>query len=324
VYTVVPELPMPGFDNKGPSPLAKLTFALSLITRESDYQQEQAICAQECARRANVDLEITYADDDAIKQSQQLLEVVQNRSREVNALILEPAGRTAFPQVARAAAAAGLGWVVMNRSDNSITELRQRYDFPIYSVTEDHNETGRILGRQVAALLPKGGVLLCLQGPSGSPVSDLRLAGMAETKPANIDLKFLRSPHWTEEGGYNAVTAWLRLSTSHDAHFIGVMGQSDLIALGAYRAFRDHTTGEKRDRWLGLPFLGVNGLKLGRDAVQRGTLAATVVVPSSAGAAVESLVRAYREGVRPPERIFVTPKSFPELAVLASRSETSK
>lgn len=311
-------------DNKSSNPPSKLTFALSLITRESDYQQEQAICAQECAQRLKIDVEISYADNDAIKQSQQLLQIIQSRSHEVNALIFEPAGNTAFPQVARAAAAAGLGWVVMNRGDDSITELRQRYGSPICSVTEDHKETGRILGRQVAALLPQGGMLLCVQGPSGSPVTGLRLAGMEETKPANIDLKFLRSAHWTEEGGYKAVASWLRLSTSHDADIIGIMGQSDLIALGAYRAFRELAQTERRDRWLDLPFLGVNGLKLGRDAVQRGTLAATVVVPPSAGVAIESLVRAYREGVRPAERIFVTPKSFPELAGLAARREKSK
>jgi ABC-type sugar transport system substrate-binding protein len=309
--------------NKSPNLPTKLTFVLSLITRESDYQQEQAISAQECARRLKVDIEISYCDNDAIKQSQQLLEVIQNRSHGVNALIFEPAGSTAFPQVARAAVAAGLGWVVMNRSDDSIAELRQRFVSPICSVTEDHIETGRILGRQVAALLPKGGMLLCLQGPSGSPVSALRLTGMEETKPANIDLKFLRSAHWTEEGGYNAVAAWLRLSTSHDADIIGIIGQSDLIALGAYRAFRDHAQVEKRDHWLSLPFLGVNGLKLGRDAVKRGTLAATIVVPPSAGVAIECLVRAYREGIRPPERIFVKPPSFPELPVLAPREVKS-
>jgi hypothetical protein len=49
-----------------------------------------------------------------------------------------------------------------------------------------------------------------------------------------------------------------------------------------------------------------------------------VVVPPSAGIAIESLVRAYRESVRPAARIFVTPQSFPELAVLTSRSEKSK
>lgn len=297
----------------------KLTFVVSLITRESDYQREQASCAEQTARRLNVEVEILYADNDAIKQSQQLLEVIQNRASSVNALILEPAGNTAFPQVARAAANANLGWVVMNRNDASIPELRSHYRSPICTVTEDHKETGRILGLQIGALLPGGGTVLCVQGPAGSPVSDWRVEGMNETKPDKIKLKFLRSAHWTEEGGYKAVSSWLRLSTAHDEDIAGIVGQSDLIVLGAHRAFREHTTGEKRDRWIKLPFLGVNGLKAGQDAVRNGTLAATVVVPPGATAAVDTLVRAYREGVRPPECVVVTPKSFPDLATLSPR-----
>jgi len=306
------------------NPSTKLTFLVSLITQESDYQREQANSAQESARQLNAEIEITYADNDAIQQSQQLLDVIQNRSSAVNALIFEPAGSTALPHVARAAAGAGLGWVVMNRGDDSIAELRSQYDSPTCIVTEDHRETGRILGRQMAALLPDGGKVLCIQGPSGSPVTGWRLEGTNETKPANIELKFLRSAHWTEEGGHHAVAGWLRLATSHDTDIAGVMGQSDLIALGAYRAFREHTTGEKRDRWLELPFLGVNGLTLGQDAVQRGMLACTVVVPPSAGPAVETLVRAYREGIRPEARISVTPKSFPDLGMLAPRGRTHR
>jgi ABC-type sugar transport system substrate-binding protein len=299
----------------------KLIFVVSLITRESDYQREQAFCAEQSARRLNVDVEILYADNDAIKQSQQLLEVIQNRASSVNGLILEPAGNTAFPQVARAAANANLGWVVMNRSDVSIPELRNQYQSPVCTVTEDHKETGKILGQQIGALLPGGGTVVCIQGPAGSPVTGWRLEGMNETKPDDIELKFLRSAHWTEEGGYKAVASWLRLSTAHNQEIAGVIGQSDLIVLGAHRAFREQTAGEKRDRWMKLPFLGVNGLKAGQDAVRNGTLAATVVVPPSATAAVETLVRAYREGVRPPECVVVTPRSFPDLAILSAHRE---
>jgi len=306
-------------DSRSSNPSAKLTFVVSLITQESDYQREQAYSADQAARRLNVNVEICYADDDAIKQSEQLLEVVQNRSSGVNAVIFEPAGRTAFPQVARAAAAARLGWVVMNRSDPSIAELRRRYSSPIFTASEDHEETGRILGRQMAVLLPHGGAVLCVQGPSGDPVTERRMAGMSKTKPNNIELKFLRGAHWAEEAGHKAVASWLRLSTSQNSHIAGVIGQSDMIALGAHRAFRELTLGEKRDRWLGLPFIGVNGLQAGQDAVRSGVLAATVVIPPSSGAAVETLVRAYREGVRPQECILVSPRSFPDLATLVSR-----
>src|SRR5262249_49645051 len=175
------------------NPSTKLTFLLSLITQESDYQREQANSAQEVARQLNVEIEISYADNDAIKQSQQLLEVIQNPSSAINALIFEPAGSTALPHAARAAANAGLGWVVMNRDADSIAELRSQYDSPTFVVTEDHRETGRILGRQMGALLPNGGTVLSIQGPSASPVTAWRLKGTNETKPANITLKSLRS-----------------------------------------------------------------------------------------------------------------------------------
>jgi hypothetical protein len=47
-----------------------------------------------------------------------------------------------------------------------------------------------------------------------------------------------------------------------------------------------------------------------------------VVVPPSAIAATETLVRAYREGVRPEERILVAPKSFPDLRTLVPRGKS--
>lgn len=298
----------------------KLSFVVSLITQESDYQREQADAARQVASRFNVGLQVFYADNDAIKQSQQLLEVVQNPSSGVTALILEPAGNTAFPRVAHAAATAGLGWVVMNRDDTSLAELRSQYSHPVFAVTADNEETGRILGRQMAILLPSGGTVLCLQGPSGNPVSERRLVGISETKPENIQLTLLRSPSWTEAGGCQAVTSWLRLSTSHAANIAGVISQSDLIALGAHRAFKERTSGAARDRWLSLPFLGVNGLKLGQEAVRRGVLASTVVIPPTTVPAIEMLVRSYREGFRPPERTLVAPCSFPDFGMLAPRA----
>jgi ABC-type sugar transport system substrate-binding protein len=299
--------------------MKKLSFVVSLITQESDYQREQADAARQTARRLNVDLQIFYADNDAIKQSQQLFEVIQNSSSGVNALILEPAGSTAFPRVAQAAVAAGFGWVVMNRDDASTSKLGSGSSHPVFTVTADQEETGRILGRQIAILLPRGGTVLCVQGPSGNPVSEQRMVGINQTKPENIKLRLLRSPHWTEAGGFQAVSSWLRLSVSHDEDIAGVVGQSDLIALGANRAFHEHTAGTARDRWLSLPFLGVNGLKIGQNAVSSRKLASTVVVPPATVPAIEMLVRAYRDGVRPPERTLVPPKSFPDLDMLAPR-----
>jgi hypothetical protein len=66
-----------------------------------------------------------------------------------NAIVIEPASGTALPQ-ARAACAAGIGWAVLNRAPD-ISELRRTSTAPIFSVSSDHFEIGRIQGRQFAS-----------------------------------------------------------------------------------------------------------------------------------------------------------------------------
>ena len=57
-------------------------------------------------------------------------------------IILEPVGGPALPQVARAAAAAGIGWVLLNRDVDYLHELRKAYAVPIFGITCDHEEIG--------------------------------------------------------------------------------------------------------------------------------------------------------------------------------------
>src|SRR2546426_10751781 len=147
--------------------MKKLNFLLSLTTTDNDYQIEQAAAAEEAARRLGADVQIVHADNDSIAQSQQLLKVIQSRSdAHPDGIIFEPVGGTALPQVARAAAAAGIGWVVLNRDVEYVTELRKAYRVPIFSITSDHEEIGHIQGKQFAALLPKGGSVLYIDRKS--------------------------------------------------------------------------------------------------------------------------------------------------------------
>lgn len=298
-------------------PISNLSFVVSLITEDSDYQRDQAAAAKEAADRLKVNVRICYAENDAIKQNQQLFEVIQNPSSGVNAIVVEPAGSTALPQVARAAVDAGLGWVLLNRDDASISELAQRSKNPVFAVTANQEETGRIIGQQLRALVPTGGDVLCIQGPTSNPVSAQRLDGMNDTKPENVTFKLLRSPYWTEAAGFQTVSSWLRLSTSQHGEYAAVVAQSDLIALGARRAFQELTNLDVRDRWLSLPFLGVNGLKVGQNAVRSKLLASTVAIPPSTVPAIEMLVKAYRNGQAAPRVTFVRPSSYPSLDVLA-------
>jgi ABC-type sugar transport system substrate-binding protein len=299
--------------------MKKPSVLVSLTTKDNDYQQEQAADAEQTARRLGVDLQITFADNDAITQSQQLLKVIQNTSgQRPDAIVFEPAGGTALPQVGRAAVSAGIGWVVVNRDVEYISDLRRGVRLPIFCVTSDHEEVGRIQGQQFASLLPNGGSVLYIQGPAESLPAKQRSAGMYETKPVNIQLKVMKA-QWTEESSYKTVSSWLRLSTSHETHIDVIGAQDDSMAVGARKAFQDHTTGAARDRWLSLPYTGCDGLpKTGQAWVRSGLLTATVVIPPNTGQAIEMSVQALRSGVMPPERSITAVSSFPPLETLAS------
>jgi len=299
--------------------MKKLNFVVSLTTNDNDYQMEQAASAAEAARRLGIGLELMYAESDSILQSQQLLKIIQSGPESHPAGILfEPIGGTALPQVARAAASAGIAWVVLNREVDYIAELRRSYKVPIFSVTSNHEEIGRIEGKQLTALLPGGGTVLYIQGPAESLAAKQRTAGMCETKPDNIQLKMMKG-NWTEGSAHKALSAWLKLSTSLQTKIDVIAAQNDAMAVGAKKAFQELSEEAGRDRWLSLPYLGCDGVpKTGQSWVKSGLLAATVVNPANTGQAIEMLAHALQTGTTPSERTFTTPRSFPAIDQLGS------
>jgi len=61
--------------------MKKLKSLVSLHTKDSDFQIAQASAAEEAAHKFGVDAEITFADNNAVNQSTQILKAVQNRPR---------------------------------------------------------------------------------------------------------------------------------------------------------------------------------------------------------------------------------------------------
>ena len=300
--------------------MTKLRILVSLTTSDNDYQIEQAQAAEEAARKLGVEAQVVYADNDAITQSTQLLRAIQVPPDDrPHAIVFEPVGATALPQVARAAVAEGIGWCILNRDAPYVPELRRLGKAPVFTTTSDHVEIGRIQGRQFAALLPQGGSVLYIQGPSENSAAKERTAGMMETKPANIHVTLLRA-QWTEDSAQRCVRSWLKLSTSQRAAIDVVGAQDDSMAIGARDAFLEVESESDRDRWLRLPYTGCDGLpKTGQAWVKNGTLAATIFVPPNAGQAVDLLVGAIRERKAVLERALIDPVSIPPIAELKPR-----
>jgi ribose transport system substrate-binding protein len=297
--------------------MKKLHFLVALTTDDNDYQIEQAQSAEQAARKLGVEVQIIYAENDAITQSTQVLKAIQSTENlRPDAIIFEPVGGTALPQVARAAVTAGIGWAVLNRDASYIPELRKASSVPVFSLSSDHIEIGRIQGRQFAALLPHGGSILYIQGPAENSAAKERTVGMQETKPANIHVTSHRG-QWTEESAQRSVRSWLKLSTSQKAAIDLIAAQDDSMTLGARKAFQELPNESDQERWLKLPFTGCDGLpKTGQAWVRSGILTATVFVPPNAGQAMEMLFQAIQQGKELPATALTVPKSIPPLADL--------
>ncbi|MBZ5613775.1 MAG: sugar ABC transporter substrate-binding protein [Acidobacteriia bacterium] len=295
--------------------MKKPRFLLSLTNDDNDYQIEQTSAAQQAARKLGVELQIVYAGNDGIVQSQQLLSSIHSTNApRPDAIIFEPAGSTAHPQVVRAAAAAGIGVVLLNSNADYISELRRHCQVPVFAITSNHEEIGRIQGRQVGALLPAGGIVLYIQGPSDSSAAKQRYTGFLETKPENVQLRALKA-HWTEASAHKTVSSFLCLSTSRQAKIEAVCAQDDSMAMGARKAFEECS--ELRKAWQKMAFLGCDGLpKTGQEWVRSNLLTATIFIPPNADQAIEMMVKSIASGVLPPERTFTIAKSFPAVEVL--------
>jgi ribose transport system substrate-binding protein len=301
--------------------MKKLRFLISLHNHENDFQVAQAQSATDAARKLGGVVEIVYADDEAVNQSTQLLKAIQSPvDSRPDAIVVEPVGATALPQVAQAASAAGIGWAVLNRRPDYLSALRSAATRPVFALSSDNLEIGCTQGRQFAALLPQGGSVLYVEGPSQSSSAQERTSGMLKTKPSNIRVAMLKA-RWTEQSAGRAVQSWLKLSTSQSASINLVGAQDDSMAIGARKAFQEVTNEAERSRWLSLPFTGCDGLPAtGQAWVREKLLTATIHIPPLTGQAMEILARAIQDGTQPTEYSFTKSYSIPPLESLVPRN----
>jgi ribose transport system substrate-binding protein len=282
------------------------------------YLREQTLAAKATADRLGVELQVLDAEMDPVLQSQQLLKFVQSgTASRPDGILLEPVSATGLPRVAEAAVAAGIGWVVSNAQVDYLGTLRRNAKVPVFLISQDHVEVGRIQGRQVGAMLPEGGSILYLRGPAMSSLASRRFEGLESGKPANVEVKSLKVQGSTADGAYNAVCSWLNLSTGRPEGMQLIASQNADFILGARKAFETHTAEPERKKWLALPCAGVGIPSQIKPLVDQRVLCAAVMTSLTMDTALEMLMQAMKQGSQPREQTFVEAHSYPPLEDLA-------
>jgi ABC-type sugar transport system substrate-binding protein len=293
-------------------------FVLS-IPGDTTYQRAQAAAAQAIAQRLGAELEVVTAQMDSVAQGQQLLGFIQARTgSRPDAIIIEPVSAAGLPRVAEASVAAGIAWVVSNAHVDYIGALRENPRVPVFQVSQDHMEVGRLQGKQIGAILPKGGSVLYLRGPAMSWWATKRFEGMERMKPNNVEVRSLKVLSSSAEGARHTVSSWLDLTKHRPESTQLIVSQNIDFLIGADEAF-ETTSGSDRARWLALPRTGVGVSERSRPLVDRGALCAAVVTSLTLDRAVEMLARSMKDGSQPPEHTFVEAYSYPDLDELAKK-----
>src|ERR1700730_2373635 len=108
--------------------MTKRKIVLSLLSKEQEFQVMQAADAVRAAARAGIDVDVVYANNNGALQLEHLYRYVQAPERlRPAAIVAQTVVGDGLPRVARDAAKAGIGWILLNREAHYIDSLRAEY-----------------------------------------------------------------------------------------------------------------------------------------------------------------------------------------------------
>ena len=275
----------------------------------------QADDGRAAAQRSGLEAEVVFCSNNPATQHRQILTALQlPEGRRPVAVILQPSAVVGFDALARSAVEAGVGWIVLDAAPY-LDGLRR--EFPgkaLALVAADNREMGRLMGKLIRTLLPRGGRAVHLEGPSLISTVVHRRSGMLEgLDGSGVEITKTLAGDWSEASGEKAITFWLKLGSRKERPDL-VVAQNDSMAAGAHRAVH-----ALRPEWGEIAFTGYDGLPNGgQRLVREGVLAGTVVQPTTLPTCVELVARSLR-GEQVPPATLLAPRTYPSLEEVALR-----
>jgi ribose transport system substrate-binding protein len=242
-----------GSDSAAPS---NPKVVLSLSTLNNPFFVEVRDGAQAAAKTANIQLEVTDAQNDSATQANQLANAQTGAAK---AVIVNPVDSDAAASSVGALTKANIPVVAVDRTVNGATLSSL--------VASDNVAGGKQAAAELATALGNKGTIIVLQGVAGTSASRDRGAGFAEGMKAFPDIKVVAQ----QTANFDRTAALDVTTNLLQAHpdVTGVFAENDEMALGAIQAL-----GAKAGKEVKV--VGFDGTKDGLAAITAGTMAASI------------------------------------------------
>ncbi|WP_434705829.1 sugar ABC transporter substrate-binding protein [Pseudomonas sp. Z1-12] len=208
-----------------------------------------------------VTLQFEDARSDVVKQLSQVESFI---SQKVDALIVNPVDTAATQRITKAAVAAGIPLVYVNRhpDDPKLPE-------GVVTVTSDDLEAGRMQMQYLADKMGGKGDIVILLGDLANNSTTNRTKGVKEVlaKYPGIKIEQEQTGTWSRDKGMTLVNDWL----TQGREFNAVVSNNDEMAIGAAMALKQ--AGKEKGSVL---IAGVDGTPDGLNAIKKGQMAVSV------------------------------------------------
>ncbi|WP_434570928.1 sugar ABC transporter substrate-binding protein [Pseudomonas sp. Z3-6] len=208
-----------------------------------------------------VTLQFEDARSDVVKQLSQVESFI---SQKVDALIVNPVDTAATQRITKAAVAAGIPLVYVNRrpDDPKLPE-------GVVTVASDDLEAGRMQMQYLADKMGGKGDIVILLGDLANNSTTNRTKGVKEVlaKYPGIKIEQEQTGIWSRDKGMTLVNDWL----TQGREFNAVVSNNDEMAIGAAMALKQ--AGKEKGSVL---IAGVDGTPDGLNAIKKGQMAVSV------------------------------------------------
>ncbi|KIQ36512.1 sugar ABC transporter substrate-binding protein [Pseudomonas viridiflava] len=224
----------------------------------------------DAARQENVQIQFEDAQGDVVRQLNQVQGFLNQK---VDAVIVLPVDTSATASMTRAAVAAKIPLVYVNRHPDE-----RKLPTGVVTVASNDIEAGQLQMRYLAEKLGGKGILAIIMGDLAQNATHDRTEGVKQILKdyPNIKVVEQQSAEWQRSKGMDLTSNWLLAGSRFDA----IIANNDEMAIGAAMALQQ--AGKAKGE---VAIVGIDGLPDGLAAIKRGMLVASVFQDPKAQAA---------------------------------------